>query len=155
METVDPLEELQSKVVSILNRDLQGYSERDITVTLIERIVQGIGQVPHLGLTVEDVEVMSFTSDSRITNQVVEEENRVQEERIAKDKAYDEANAEQFAIYRAEEAEARRIAREKAAAQAEIVKTKLAAKAALEAERAASVIIPEEEIIIKEFIKSQ
>lgn len=75
METVDPLEELQSKVVSILNRDLQGYSERDITVTLIERIVQGIGQVPHLGLTVEDVEVMSFTSDSRITNQVVEEEN--------------------------------------------------------------------------------
>lgn len=75
METVDPLGELQSKVISILNRDLQGYAERDVTVTLIERIVQGIGQVPHLGLTVEDVEVMSFTSDSRITSHVVEEEN--------------------------------------------------------------------------------
>lgn len=75
METVDPLGELQSKVISILNRDLQGYAERDITVTLIERIIQGIGQVPHLGLTVEDVEVMSFTSDSRITSHVVEEED--------------------------------------------------------------------------------
>jgi hypothetical protein len=36
-----------------------------------------------------------------------------------KDKAYEEANAEQFAVYRAEEAEARRIAREKAAARAD------------------------------------
>lgn len=75
METVDPLGELQSKVISILNRDLQGYFERDITVSVIERIVQGIGQVPHLGLTVEDVEVMTFASDSRMTGQVVEEED--------------------------------------------------------------------------------
>src|SRR5690606_2017960 len=41
----------------------------------IERIIHGIGQVPHLGLTVEDVEIMSFTSDSRITSHVVEEED--------------------------------------------------------------------------------
>lgn len=75
METDDPLGELQSKVNAILNRDLQGYSERDITSATIERIVQGIGQVPHLGLTVEDVEIISFSSDSRIDSYVVEEEN--------------------------------------------------------------------------------
>jgi len=75
METVDPLEELQSKVLATLNRELQGYSEHDITVALIERLVQNIGQVPHLGLAVEDVEVISFDSDSRITQHVVEEEN--------------------------------------------------------------------------------
>jgi len=77
-------------------------------------------------------------------DQVVEEERLIEEARIAKDKEYDEANAEQFAIYRAEEAEARRIAREKAAAQAEIVKAKLAAKVAAEAERIASITIPDE-----------
>lgn len=79
-------------------------------------------------------------------DQVVEEERLIEEERIAKDKAYEEANAEQFAIYRAEEAEARRIAREKAAAQAEIVKAKLAAKAAAEAERIAAITIPDDEV---------
>lgn len=75
METVDPLGELQSKVLATLNRDLQGYSERDITPATVERIVQGIGQVPHLGLTVEDVEIISFSSDSRINSHVVEEED--------------------------------------------------------------------------------
>ena len=77
-------------------------------------------------------------------DQVVEEERLVEEERIEKDKAYAEANAEQFAIYRADEMEARRIAREKAAAQAEIVKAKLAAKVAAEAERVAAITIPDE-----------
>jgi hypothetical protein len=75
---------------------------------------------------------------------VVEEERLAEEARIAKDKAYEEANAERFAIYRAEEAEARRIAREKAAAQAEIVKAKLAAKTVAEAEKN-SITIPDGE----------
>jgi len=75
METVDPLGELYSKVVATLNRDLQNYPEREVSPTLIERIVQSIGDVPHLGLTVEDVETITFSSDSRITNYVLEEEN--------------------------------------------------------------------------------
>lgn len=75
METVDPLGELYSKVIATLNRDLQNYPEGEVTPVLIERIVQGIGQVPHLGLTVEDVETISFNSDSRITNHVLEHEN--------------------------------------------------------------------------------
>lgn len=75
METVDPLGELYSKVVATLNRDIQDYHENDITPSVVERIVQRIGQVPHLGLMVEDVEVISFTSDSRITNHTVEEED--------------------------------------------------------------------------------
>jgi hypothetical protein len=79
-------------------------------------------------------------------DQVVEEERLVEEARIARDNAHEEANAEQFAIYRAEEMEARRIAREKAAAQAEIVKAKLAAKAAAEAERQAAITIPNDEV---------
>jgi hypothetical protein len=75
METVDPLGELYSKVITTLNRDLQNSYERDVSATTIERSVRNIGEVPHLGLAVEDVEIISFTSDSRATQHVVEEED--------------------------------------------------------------------------------
>lgn len=64
METVDPLGELRDKVISALNRELITYSERDINLALIDKIVMNIGQVPHLGLVIEDLDVVKFEKDS-------------------------------------------------------------------------------------------
>lgn len=75
METIDPLGELRDKVIATLNRELIRYSEVEITPGLIERIISSVGPVPNLGLTVEGAEVLEFTSDSRITQQVLEEED--------------------------------------------------------------------------------
>ncbi len=75
MGTVDPLGEFQDKVIATLNRELQRYMEHDVTATLVERMIQDIGQVPHLGLTVEDVEVLSLDLGSQSTQHVVKEED--------------------------------------------------------------------------------
>jgi hypothetical protein len=75
METIDPLGELRNKVIAILNRELIRYSEVEVTPGLIERIISSVGPVPNLGLTVEGAEVLEFSSDSRITQQVLEEED--------------------------------------------------------------------------------
>ena len=75
METLDPLGELRDKVIATLNRELIQYSEVEITPGLIEGIVSGVGPVPNLGLTVEGAEVLEFNADSRITQQVLEEED--------------------------------------------------------------------------------
>lgn len=75
METIDPLGELRDKVIATLNRELIRYSEVEIAPGLIERIISSVGPVPNLGLTVEGAEVLEFGSDSRITQQVLEEED--------------------------------------------------------------------------------
>src|SRR6266540_5901563 len=52
IDTVDPLGELQSKILATLNRELLVYAERDVNPLVIESIVQNVGQFSHLGLTV-------------------------------------------------------------------------------------------------------
>lgn len=83
METVDPLGELRDKVIAALNRELMAYPEASITPNIIERIVRSIGPVPHLGLMVEDAEVLGFTPDVRSTEHALEAEDF--ERRIAVD----------------------------------------------------------------------
>ena len=75
MEAVDPLGELRDKVIATLNRELARYSESEITPDLIERVIRSVGLVSHLGLQVEDAEILEFKPDSRITDQVLEREN--------------------------------------------------------------------------------
>ena len=75
METIDPLGELRDKVIATLNRELIRYSETEVLPDLIERIISSVGPVPNLGLTVEGSEILDFTSDSRITQHVLEEED--------------------------------------------------------------------------------
>jgi len=75
METVDPLGELRDRVIARLNRELVRYAEAEITPTLIEQMIRQIGPVSHLGLTVEDAEVLEFSSDTGVTKLVNEEEN--------------------------------------------------------------------------------
>jgi heme/copper-type cytochrome/quinol oxidase subunit 4 len=72
LETVDPLGELRDKVISTINRELAQYQESDINPGLIERIIRTIGMVSHLGLMVEDAEVIEFEilprKESKIMN---------------------------------------------------------------------------------------
>jgi hypothetical protein len=74
METVDPLGELRDRVIATLNRELMRYGEAEITPILIERIIRQVGPVTHLGLTVEDAEVLEFSADSRHTDRLTQEE---------------------------------------------------------------------------------
>lgn len=75
METLDPLGELRDKVVATLTGEFFRYQESEITPALVVRIIRNVGPVPHLGLTVEDAEVIEFTPDTRRTSHVIEEED--------------------------------------------------------------------------------
>jgi len=94
METLDPLGELRDKVIATLHRELANYPEADITPGLIERVIRSVGPVPHLGLTVEDAEVIEFTPDPRLTEHVVEEEDLRHELSISGVKSQAELEAE-------------------------------------------------------------
>ncbi len=75
MDTVDPLGELRDKVTATLHREMVRHREANIDPGTIEQIIRSVGPVPHLGLTVEDAEILEFTSDSRLTQHTLEEEN--------------------------------------------------------------------------------
>lgn len=74
-QTVDPLGELRDKVVSTLNREIKRLPESEITPTVIEDIIEGVGNMPHLGLAVESSEIQSFSGDTRVTQHVISEED--------------------------------------------------------------------------------
>lgn len=94
METVDPLAELRDKVIAALNRELAKYAESQISPSLVEQIIRNIGPVPHLGLTIEDSEILEFTPDSRLTQQAVTEENLRHDVHINRIKSEAEIEAE-------------------------------------------------------------
>lgn len=75
IEAVDPLAELRDKVIASLTRELARFTEAEIGPGLIEKVIRSVGHVPHLGLQVDDAEVLEFRADTRITNQVLEVEN--------------------------------------------------------------------------------
>lgn len=75
IEAVDPLAELRDKVIASLTRELARFAEAEIAPGLIEKVIRGVGHVEHLGLQVDDAEVLEYRSDTRITNQVLEVEN--------------------------------------------------------------------------------
>lgn len=79
MDTIDPLGELRDKVIATLNRELVRHREANITPATIEQIIRSVGTIPHLGLTIEDAEIITFTSDSRLTQQTMAEENLTHE----------------------------------------------------------------------------
>lgn len=70
LKVADPLGELRDKVVAALNRDLASYPEGQINASLIEKIVRNVGPVPHLGLAIDDADVMGFEQDSGVTEHV-------------------------------------------------------------------------------------
>jgi len=74
-QTVDPLGELRDKVVSTLNREMKRLPESEITPATIEDIIEGVGNMPHLGLAVESAEVQSFSGDTRVIQHVINEED--------------------------------------------------------------------------------
>lgn len=82
METVDPLGELRDRVIAALHRELSRYAEAEISPALIERVIRQIGPVSHLGLTVEDAEVLEFSADGGVTKQVADEEGLQHELRL-------------------------------------------------------------------------
>ncbi len=75
MEALDPLGELRDKVIATLNRELMNHAEVSVTPTLIERIIRSVGTITHLGLLVEDAEIIEFRQDPRVTKQILEEED--------------------------------------------------------------------------------
>ena len=75
IEAVDPLAELRDKVIAALNRELSRFSEAEITPAVVEKVIRGVGLVAHLGLQVDDAEVLEFRADPRITGQVVGRED--------------------------------------------------------------------------------
>lgn len=75
MDALDPLGELRDKVIATLNREMARYPEDQITPHLIEKLVRGIGPLPHLGLIVEDAEIMGLDLDARITKTALDAEN--------------------------------------------------------------------------------
>jgi hypothetical protein len=75
MDTIDPLGELRDKVIATLNRELVRHQEANITPATIEQIIRSVGTISHLGLTIEDTEVIEFSSDSRVVGQTLAEKN--------------------------------------------------------------------------------
>ncbi len=75
MDTVDPLGELRDKVIATLHREVALHREANLAPGTIEQIITSVGPATHLGLTVEGAELIEFTPDSRLTRQVVEEED--------------------------------------------------------------------------------
>ena len=75
IEAVDPLAELRDKVIATLNRELSRFSEAEITPGVVEKVIRSVSLVPHLGLQVDDAEVLEFRADPRITGQVVGRED--------------------------------------------------------------------------------
>lgn len=71
---VDPLAELRDKVVSTLVGELGRHKEASITSNTIREIIRSVGSVVHLGLMVEDAEILNFASDTRVTKYVMERE---------------------------------------------------------------------------------
>jgi len=75
MEALDPLGELRDKVIATLNREMMNHSEESVTPALVERIIRSVGTVAHLGLLVEDAEIIEFRQDPRVTKQIIEKED--------------------------------------------------------------------------------
>lgn len=82
MDTVDPLGELRAKVISTLRREVARHREGNVTPGTMEEIIRSVGPLPHLGLTVEDAEVVDFSSDSRLTQQTLDEDDLQHQLRI-------------------------------------------------------------------------
>jgi len=75
METVDPLGELRDKVIATLTRELVRYTEDDISPILVQSIIQKIGFISHIGLVVDDADIIKFSRDERITSHEVQVED--------------------------------------------------------------------------------
>jgi hypothetical protein len=79
LKSVDPLGELRDKVVAVLNRDLTQYPEAQINASLVEKIIRNVGPTPHLGMIIEDADVMEFSQDAGVTNATVQVDGVQQE----------------------------------------------------------------------------
>jgi len=68
---IDPLAELRDKVLSTLLGELAHHKEANLTSNTIKEIIRSVGNVAHLGLIVEDAEILNFASDTGVTNYVM------------------------------------------------------------------------------------
>jgi len=90
---IDPLGALRDKVISILNRELKTFREADITPTLVEDLILGVGYPADLGLKIEGAEVINFKGDDGVTKAIVSHDNLDYEISIAQKKQEAERRA--------------------------------------------------------------
>jgi hypothetical protein len=69
---VDPLGELRDKVTSTLIRELAKHREASVGPDTIQGLICSVGNIPQIGLMVDDAEIISFKSDAGVTKAIVD-----------------------------------------------------------------------------------